>query len=638
MTIECHPRSLFMVKISILLAGSEHKNNNLKKLLQLDGNQVATYLCLDRQIKNYCDSFSNNRLKEIKLSPLSDSENKNILKNYIELVGKISILNSKSKIWWASDISSKNRLLSPLLKTLDNISLVIRAVKVSRNNSKNLYIIGVTHPVLIFLTEYAKKEEITLQIIPGFFLRFTHKYKSVLNKWLYLIKSIISSFLVLLRARVHYGYANKIDKSKPTFLIKSYVFPSAFVNNDSYHDPFFFGLDDYLINKLPKNSQVVTLSQGFSDRYRLYEKMKGLSHKVVVPVERFIYISDIFLAGMSIAWSWVFKPIKIPKNLSFLQCNLSNTVRELVSLTGGSVPFSDYLYYHAALRIAKKYQIKVCYLTYEGNHWERMFIMGLKEICSNIEVIGYQHSTIPQSAAGVFISKKEVNIIPHPDRVVTTGAKATQILSENSFFPQEKIKTGCALRYQYLYELNYKVTKQIGEKYIILVALEAAIEASELFLYTIKQAEISNSIIFIVRPHPAFPIETMLDIIGMSYCELPHNVEISKFIHVVDDIERSDAILYWGSTVSLEALMMGKPVISFNMNNMLSFDPLSLLNFSGLRWTVDSNIPVHDIISQILYMNNDEFLLKANAGRENIEQYFREQTVDSMQAFLPSKS
>jgi hypothetical protein len=130
----------------------------------------------------------------------------------------------------------------------------------------------------------------------------------------------------------------------------------------------------------------------------------------------------------------------------------------------------------------------------------------------------------------------------------------------------------------------------------------------------------------------------MLDKIGMSYCELPHNVEISKFIHVVDDIERSDAILYWGSTVSLEALMMGKPVISFNMNNMLSFDPLSLLNFSGLRWTVDSNIPVHDIISQILYMNNDEFLLKANAGRENIEQYFREQTVDSMQAFLPSKS
>jgi hypothetical protein len=266
-----------------------------------------------------------------------------------------------------------------------------------------------------------------------------------------------------------------------------------------------------------------------------------------------------------------------------------------------------------------------------------MFVMGLKDVDVNIEIIGCQHSTIPQSAAGVFISKQEVGIAPHPDKVVTTGKKATAILKKYSHFPESKIRTGCALRYQYLYELNYKATKQIGEKYIILVALEAAIEASELLSYAIKQAKFSNNIVFIVRPHPAFSIETMLDKIGMSYCELPHNVEISKFIHVVDDIERSDAVLYWGSTVSLEALMMGKPVISFNMNNMLSFDPLSLLNFSGLRWTINSGMSLYGIINQILCMNDDEFLYKANVGRENIEQYFREKTVDSMQAFLPSK-
>ncbi len=625
------------MKIIVYPASNKYYKHYLEEYFQNNRDQYFICICLDKNIQRHCNSFNSSNVEVIENPELSIVDQTNILNSYIDLIGCISIINSRSKIWWASDMASKNRLLSPVLPIIDNIVSVVHVINKYRHSSKNLYIIGASWPLITFLTQYAKTKGLKLYIKTSFFSRFFNQYKNILNKWILFIRSVGSSLLALLRTRISFGWSNKIDRNKTIFLIKSYAFKGGFVNEKSYNDPFFGDLEKHLKSHLPDNSQIVTLLQGFSGRYQLYRKMRGLEKQTAVPVESFIYVRDIFLAGISLAWSWIYKPIKIPDKLPFLKYNLSDTMKKSAALTGGSVSFSDYLYYYIARRIARKYKLRVCYLTYEGNHWEKMFVMGLKDVDVNIEIIGCQHSTIPQSAAGVFISKQEVGIAPHPDKVVTTGKKATAILKKYSHFPESKIRTGCALRYQYLYELNYKATKQIGEKYIILVALEAAIEASELLSYAIKQAKFSNNIVFIVRPHPAFSIETMLDKIGMSYCELPHNVEISKFIHVVDDIERSDAVLYWGSTVSLEALMMGKPVISFNMNNMLSFDPLSLLNFSGLRWTINSGMSLYGIINQILCMNDDEFLYKANVGRENIEQYFREKTVDSMQAFLPSK-
>ena len=46
-------------------------------------------------------------------------------------------------------------------------------------------------------------------------------------------------------------------------------------------------------------------------------------------------------------------------------------------------------------------------MTYENIAWENMFIMSLKQFSCNTKIIGYQHSVVPQSAAGMFIGKKE---------------------------------------------------------------------------------------------------------------------------------------------------------------------------------------------------------------------------------------
>jgi hypothetical protein len=624
------------MKIIVYPASNKYYKHYLEEYFQNNRDQYFICICLDKNIQRHCNSFNSSNVEVIENPELSIVDQTNILNSYIDLIGCISIINSRSKIWWASDMASKNRLLSPVLPIIDNIVSVVHVINKYRHSSKNLYIIGASWPLITFLTQYAKTKGLKLYIKTSFFSRFFNQYKNILNKWILFIRSVGSSLLALLRTRMSFGWSNKIDRNKTIFLIKSYAFKGGFVNEKSYNDPFFGDLEKHLKSHLPDNSQIVTLLQGFSGRYQLYRKMRGLEKQTAVPVESFIYVRDIFLAGISLAWSWIYKPIKIPDKLPFLKYNLSDTMKKSAALTGGSVSFSDYLYYYIARRIARKYKLRVCYLTYEGNHWEKMFVMGLKDVDVNIEIIGCQHSTIPQSAAGVFISKQEVGIAPHPDKVVTTGKKATAILKKYSHFPESKIRTGCALRYQYLYHLDYQTLKQRKGKYVVLVALESAIEASKLLLYTIRQAELFGDIDFIVRAHPVFPIDKILNLIEIDHANLPKNIILSKLRHAVEDINRSDVILYWGSTISLEALAIGKPVISYNMGDVLSFDPLSLFNFQGLRWSLSGDTPIYSIISEILSLNDEEFLNRAHVGIQDIREYFNKETVESMKPFLPN--
>ncbi len=80
------------------------------------------------------------------------------------------------------------------------------------------------------------------------------------------------------------------------------------------------------------------------------------------------------------------------------------------------------------------FMLRSCLLTYEGNHWEKMFILGLRSVNPDLNIVGYQHSVVPQAAAGVFISKLETDIMPHPDSIITTGKTTSNIIKKYSFF------------------------------------------------------------------------------------------------------------------------------------------------------------------------------------------------------------
>jgi hypothetical protein len=263
-----------------------------------------------------------------------------------------------------------------------------------------------------------------------------------------------------------------------------------------------------------------------------------------------------------------------------------------------------------------------------------MFIMGLRAESPGLLIMGCQHSVVPQSAAGMFLSPWENNFIPHPDRVLTTGMKTADILKRYSCFSSEKIHTGCALRYQYLYDFELLPRRLLeNQPFTILVALEGVMEVAELLIYAMDQARKLPDIRFNVRTHPVLSLDSILESFGKSESDLPKNMFISTVGIVSDEIARCDAILYWGTTLALEALMMGRPVIHFDRGDVLNYDPL--FEFTDFKWLVKDDKHMQDVLDQIQGLKDTEYILLQDKGRDYIEQYLAKEDESSLIHFLP---
>mgnify|MGYP006434285167 FL=1 len=137
---------------------------------------------------------------------------------------------------------------------------------------------------------------------------------------------------------------------------------------------------------------------------------------------------------------------------------------------------------------------------------------------------------------------------------------------------------------------------------------------------------------FTVRSHPALPIEVLLRELSIDYKSLPANIKFSNVIKVVDDISRCNVLLYWGTATSVEALMMGVPLICFNRGDTLSFDPL--FNFSEFKWSVDTNTPILPILDEIKNMPDQHYTEKSFAGNKYVKEYLTKASKENIRLFL----
>ena len=81
----------------------------------------------------------------------------------------------------------------------------------------------------------------------------------------------------------------------------------------------------------------------------------------------------------------------------------------------------------------------------------------------------------------------------------------------------------------------------------------------------------------------------------------------------------SDLCIYWGSTVSLEAGYIGVPLINFDNNNIISYDPLFATN--NLKWSFKRGDSLKKIIDKIETMSLKKLNLEKRKLRKYIQNY-----------------
>ncbi|MEF2230131.1 MAG: hypothetical protein V3571_04315 [Pseudodesulfovibrio sp.] len=508
------------------------------------------------------------------------------LRWYIDQVDALSAANGRSPLWWCSNLSTRNRFLVPL----DDL------LRECREGGIPLW-----------------------------------------RRWLRLgvwcKDTVATAWRMLRRVRAARRlFAEKIAPDGRIYLIKSFAYRAS-AAGDRFRDPFFGRLAEYLSGHLPEGVRVLTIVTNFDEDD---ERLAAVSRGEVAPLEYFLSAADVVCGCIRLLAGRIFGRLRLAGPVLLDGRDIGPGLVRAFRGRAGGMSLHQYLHRAVARTIAGRFRVEGAVMTFEGNGWERMLALGLKEGQPGVRVTGYQHSVVCPAGAGVFPGGFEAANGPLPDLVLTTGNIPAEIIRSYGAFPPERVKAACALRYEYLRGLGpaARRTADVGP-FTVLVAPEGMAEAVDLVRYALGQAARCPDVRFRIRTHPLTPLRSYLDAIGCSLESYP-NVAASGCAEVAEDITQCDALLYWGSTVALEGLMIGVPLIHYDRGDLLSYDPL--FRFDAFKWTVGRETPLADVLREIRELDPAVWDRLSRDGRAYVERYFLPVTEDGLALFLPSRT
>jgi len=375
----------------------------------------------------------------------------------------------------------------------------------------------------------------------------------------------------------------------------------------------------------------MTVALGFQDKKECYTLMNTLV-ETIYPLEVYLHYRDVYFRALQWILKFLFFPFQMKGEIQFMGYDATMLFKELIRCGGFRISFFQALHFDIARRLGQKYQIKTCLMSYEGRPWERFFMTGLRKTNENIQIIGCQHTVIPLSATDMFLHPKEVGLIPLPDKIVTTGMTPKFFLERYSAYPKEQVYTGCALRFESLQKRSVLVRSK-QKHFVLLVAFGGSSEEVPLLNYSLRQAFLNKDIIFRMRAHPAFSWNQLMSLSSWRK-KLPENVENSTSFEVSDDLEICDAVLYWGTTVALESLLVGKPIIHFDRGDLLNYDPL--FEFTDFKWQVQATDSLQTVIQEIQALPETLYCEHQQQGRKYMKEYFYPVNNENLENFLPT--
>ena len=566
-----------------------------------------------------CDLLEKYGISEVKRSKYDEKYRTRFLQEYIDLIGSIS-KQQDSLIWWATDIASKNRFTSKISFLLQQFQTAVETI--AEEDYDHLIIINPSWVILDSLKKVLKNRSAQFVCLGS---RFS-KWKEICFGW---CRRILSILFNTLRVSVRKSYFQKklkhiikkaLSHSKSSYVIKTFIYDHSFSGNGIYRDSFFGALPEFVKGK----KQVLIYANILGNNKLCIEKIRKCVSHAILPVEIFLSYTDIWSALIRS----LFCKIKIRKETLFFGYDVYDIVKNELLRTYNGISFYQFLHYWSTRKLLQLTYVETFLLTYENNPWEKMCMMAIREYSPKTKIIGYQHTVVPQASANMFISRKERDVIPMPDKILTVGETPKKIMERYGSFEEGQVDPSCGLRFEYLFEISKSERKKSGN---ILVVLEGIFEVYKMVNYVLRELQGNTKYQVTVRTHPVLPLNRMAHKLEHRIDDIP-SFNISCNPSLKKDIEWADIVIYWGTTVALEALSVGKPVIHYEMDSVLSYDPL--FECSHLKWVVSGKDHLVPVIQKIYSLSNEQFKAEQHEAKAYLSRYFFPVSEEGLNKFL----
>lgn len=453
--------------------------------------------------------------------------------NIIEALSRMAAIECDSR-WWVSKTSSRNRFHKIYQEVL---------------NEAEPHLLGLKKIVILSL----------LNLIRSFKFIFVESYN-----------------IARIRLIFHYKHAQAQNLGRAV-IIKSFAYNSS-VHHSSYTDPFFKDLSGYL-QKLGYN--ILTVVDNMGDHERLAQTKQS-----VLPYQVFLTPLSPFISFFKLVHFKI--KVMLNRKKHNFDTSLYKFLYQLFTIDIISPEsINDLMFEDVGVSVGLNFNNAHRHvLTYENNGWEKMYAKGIKKV-SSTPIYAYQHAVIPETSLNMFLGTEENLLLTELDLVFTTGTFAQDLLKKYSKITPQKLQVSGTTRFRYLHELR---ADQQTSLYEYLIALEGVIDAAEVINRFIENCTVRNKRPrTLIRFHPSLGLQKIKKHLKYNLKEYSY-LEISESSSVIEDILNADATIYWGSTCSLEAIMLKKPIIHFSSNSALSYDPLWNMPCYKQIWSAELNV------------------------------------------------
>ena len=484
-------------------------------------------------------------------------------------------VSNSSKVWWAYNFTARNPVTS---KLFEKLIIVLAIIDITESNKlKQINFNKLSAGQSSIINQYFGYK-------PKYYLKSFHYFflKNILFEYIKILYLLIEIFFRFFKIK------NK--KRTTNILLFSYIDNIKRNDRDSY-----FG---NLLNKIREDYPEKKVSYLFY-LYRPFIKMKKCLNREKADysfIFNHLHFIDYLWSFIQVINGYFFsiKDSKISlnnKNIFFKEI-LKETMKK--ELSKGYI--NNLLVYRASKRIRNIPKLETLIYPFENKSLEKLINLGFN---NKIKTVGYQHSSITPRHFNFILNDEEMNLVHLPDKVVTLGEVTKRWLIEKCNFPPSKIIQGVALKNFFLKPMIKKTFSP--EKVKLLFVFSSSNYEIIKSIEILKKILINYSFNCRFRFHINFPMEKLSN---KDKRWIKSNINLVEKNTLNDDLKWTDITVYISSTVALESLFCGIPVIRLNIDKFNS-DPL-LNEKIPFKWTANSSSDLVNSIYEISYLSNEE--------------------------------
>lgn len=319
-------------------------------------------------------------------------------------------------------------------------------------------------------------------------------------------------------------------------------------------------------------------------------------------------------------------PAPVPLEGLDLEPLLRESLRE--DLAGGNY-FAVLLIHRAARRLAARTRPPLVIYPYENKSLEKLLLLGLREGNPGGRIVGYQHTSVTPRHTTLVFAPGEAARTPLPDRVVTLGEVTRAWLEANGRYPAGLLVEGFALRQAARTALARRKPAPGDSPRVLFVLSSSIAELAAAARWLLEAARLRPSWQFALRPHPEFPLVRLPDALRTGLASRARDL---SGMPLEENLLWADVVVYASSTVALEALMAGRPVVNIDLGEPLDVDPV--LEPVALHWSAGNAAELVSAVEAGAALDDAEFEHRRDAARRFIDRYLRPFTPTGLERLL----